>query len=98
MYYTDPKDPGTEYPNGSKSFHTHRPWCQLSKVKNCPIAGTEIRLTAWVTGEPTTYFSIPAFIQYKRKSIRGFISGDCDGLYFVPYPHSKNYHVLNCKN
>ena len=98
MYYTDPKDPGTEYANGSKSFHTPRPWCQLSKVQNCPIAGTNLRLTARITGQPDTFFSVPARIQYKKKNITGFISRKDDGYYFVPYPSSKNYHVLNCKN
>jgi hypothetical protein len=96
MYYTDPKDPGTEHPNGCKSFDTpgHH---HLSKVSNCPVAGTTLRLTATISGEPDTWFSIPAKIQYKRKTISGFISADEDGFHFVPYQYGKNYHILNQK-
>jgi len=93
MYYTDPKDPGTEHPNGSKCFHT--PGRYLSKVKNCPVAGTTLRLTATISGEPDTYFSIPAKIQYKRKTISGFISADEEGYHFVPYQYGKNYYILS---
>jgi hypothetical protein len=96
MYYTDPKDPGTEHPNRCKSFHTPG-YHHLTKVKNCPIAGTTLRLTARITGEPDTWFSIPAKIQYKRKNISGFVSSDEEGFHFVPYQYGKNYYILNQK-
>lgn len=94
MYYTDPKDTGTEYPNGSKAFRTPFPFASLSKVKNCPVAETTLRLTARITGEPTTFFSIPAKIQYKRKNITGFVAFNDEGYYFVPYQYGKNYYVI----
>ena len=98
MYYTHPKDMGTEHPNGSICFRTFPPNDNLSKVKNCPVAGTVLRLTAVVSGEPDTWFSIPAKIQYKKKKISGFITSKDDGFYFVPYQYGKNYHVFNCKD
>jgi hypothetical protein len=94
MYYTDPKDTGTEYPNGSKAFRTPFPFLSLSKVKNCPVKDTQIRLTARITGQPNTFFSIPATIKYKKKNIAGFVTSNDEGFYFVPYQCGKNYHVI----
>jgi hypothetical protein len=94
MYYTDPKDTGTEFPNGSKIFRTPFPFASISKVKNCPIAGTDIRLTVYITGQPDTFFSVPARTQYKKKSVSGFVSCNDEGYYFVPYLYRKNHAVF----
>lgn len=94
MYYTDPKDTGTQSPNGSVMYHTPAPWFSISKIKNCPVSGTTLRRTATITGQPDTFFSIPARIKYKEKNISGFVSCDDEGCYFVPYQYGKNYHVL----
>ena len=98
MYYTDPKDKGTVHTNGSIAFRTPFPFAALSKIKNCPVKGTELRRTASITGQPDTYFSIPARIKYKEKMISGFVSCDDEGYYFVPYQYGKNYSILNCKD
>lgn len=94
MYYTDPTDKGSIHRNGSIAFRTPFPFAQLSKIKNCPVSGTTIRRTASITGQPDTYFSIPARIKYKEKNISGFVSYNEEGYYFVPYQYGKNCHVL----
>jgi hypothetical protein len=52
----------------------------LAKIENCRmnIAG-EPRVTAYVTGEADTWFSIPAVCSYKGCRVRGYITGDDDG-------------------
>lgn len=94
MYYTDPTDKGKIYDNGSIEYRTPYPFSTISKIKNCPIAGTYLRRTATITNYPDTYFSIPARIKYKEKYISGFVSCSDEGYYFVPYQYGKNYHVL----
>jgi len=56
----------------------------LAKIQDCRlnIAG-EPRRAVYITGEPDTWFSIPAETRYMGKRIRGYITGDDDGnLYF----------------
>lgn len=94
MYYTDPKDKGTVYTNGSVALRTPFPFAQLSKIKSCPILGSTVKRTAVITGQPDTYFSIPARIKYKQKTISGYVTFNEEGYYFVAYRHGKNCHVL----
>lgn len=46
----------------------------LSKINNCRIAGHHKRLTAYITGEPDTWFSIPAATRIRGKHVRGYIT------------------------
>lgn len=65
------------------------PW---AKVQNCPIQGTDKRLTCYATAYADTYFSIPAVTRYRGKRITGYLTQDRDGgALFVPYTreHSK---------
>lgn len=53
----------------------------LARVKNCrweSLAG-EPRVTAYVTGEPDTYFSQPAACSYRGRRIRGYLTRDDSG-------------------
>ncbi len=80
--------------NGSIGFRAHGIMGTLSKVKNCPIKGTELRLTARCTNYADTWFSVPAEITYKKKHITGFVSSDESGYYFVPYDYGRNAALL----
>lgn len=55
----------------------------LSKIENCR---TEIngdwRATVFITGEPDTFFSIPAVMIVKGVRIKGYVTTDNDGMIF----------------
>lgn len=85
-FYAHPTDTFTS-PNGAighrtgaGSFDCLGPY---AKVRNCPIAGTAIRLTCYATGYADTFFSIPACTRYRGKYIKGYFTGDEDGVKFV---------------
>lgn len=88
VFYASPTNTFT-WPNGAIG---HRPGGSFdclgpyAKVKNCPIAGTNLRLTCYATAYANTYFSIPACTRHKGKHIKGFFSHDEDNVVF---------HVMN---
>jgi hypothetical protein len=51
----------------------------FAKVQNCPIYGTDLRLTCYATGYADTLWATPAYTRRKRKYIKGFFSDDGDG-------------------
>jgi hypothetical protein len=55
----------------------------LSMITNCrtDMAG-DPRVTAYVTGEADTFFSIPAVCSYMGCRVRGYVTSDDDGLMF----------------
>jgi hypothetical protein len=57
----------------------------LALVRNCPIdsEGTPPR-TVYVTGEPDTFFSLPAACKIRGKTVRGWIGREDDGWKFHP--------------
>ena len=56
----------------------------LSKIENCPIQGSNLRRMVYITGEPLTWYSLPAACKVKGATVRGFVTGGEDGRYFVP--------------
>lgn len=56
----------------------------LAVVRKCPVnwnsGGSTV--TAYITGEADTYFSIPAICRYMGKRVRGYITNSDDGLIF----------------
>lgn len=60
-----------------------------AKVQNCPIDGTELRLTCYASGYADTYFSVPANTRHKGKYISGFFTMDDGGCVFVPYDRER---------
>lgn len=60
-----------------------------AKVQNCPIDGTELRLTCYASGYADTYFSVPANTRHKGKYISGFFTMDDGGCVFVPYAEER---------
>lgn len=84
-YHTIGEEP-EKLPNGSIACRGHT-WhgTHLALVRNCPIyRGGEYvqRLTAYVQGEPDTFFSIPAAVKLKGKTVRGHLTIDETGFSF----------------
>ena len=77
-----------EYANGAIGFGPGGPFDCLgtfAKVVNCPIRGTELRLTCYATGYADTFFSVPACTRRRGKYVAGLFTFDNDGsLEFVP--------------
>lgn len=63
-----------------------------AKVQNCPVEGTDLRLTCYATGYADTYFSVPACTRRKGKYIGGFFTMDDGNVLFRPYDRFK--HLL----
>ena len=63
-------------------------------VKHCLCPDGKRRL-ATITSEPDTFFSVPARVQYKGKTVSGFVTGRETDDYqpdmeFIPYTYGKN--------
>lgn len=89
-FYASPRDTFT-CPNGAIGYRPGGSFDCLgpyAKVKNCPIEGTDLRLTAYATDYADTYFSVPAYTRRKGQRISGFFIHREDGIVFVP--HSKH--------
>jgi hypothetical protein len=61
-------------------------------VRNCPIEGTDLRLTCYAQGYADTHFSIPAATRYRGQRIKGYFTTREDGVVFCPMDSSK--HLL----
>lgn len=71
--------------NGAVSFAPGGPMdCigHYAKVSNCPIDGTDVRLTCYATGYADTWFSVPACTRYRGKYVRGYFTGTETGPVF----------------
>lgn len=85
-FYADPHYT-FEWPNGAVgyrrsggAFDCLGPY---AKVKNCPIEGTDLRLTCYATGYADTYFSIPACTRHRGRYVKGFFTQRDEGVVFV---------------
>lgn len=67
---------------------------RIVKVKNC-LCPDGSRRVADITGYADTYYSIPARVRVRGKSVSGFITGCGDGdIEFLPYLYRKNHAVF----
>lgn len=76
-FYADPKLPTKFFNNAigySASASPSDCLGPFAKVSNCPIHGTELRLTAYATGYADTAFSIPACTRYRGQYIGGYFA------------------------
>lgn len=64
-----------------------------AKVKNCPIHGTDKRLTCYAIGYADTYFSIPACTRHRGKHIRGYFTVNDGNIEFRVMESHK--HLFN---
>jgi hypothetical protein len=83
-----------EFSNGAIGWAPGGPMDCLgpyAKVQNCPIKGTDLRLTCYASGYADTFFSVPACTQYRRKHISGFFTMDGEGgIVFNPMKHHED--------
>lgn len=85
-FYASPTDTFM-WPNGAighrsgESFDCLGPY---AKVRNCPIDGTNLRLTCYAQGYADTHFSVPAATRFGGKRIKGFFTVRDEGVIFVP--------------
>lgn len=93
-FYASPTDTFTS-PNGAVghrsggSFDCLGPY---AKVTNCPIDGTELRLTCYATGYADSFFSVPACTRRRGQHVSGYFTSDDNGVKFVP--HTKHLDRL----
>jgi hypothetical protein len=75
-------DHAEKAPDGSIAWYSD--WMggpSLAKVDNCRLdnmAGA-MRRTVYITGEPDTWFSIPAVCSLAGVRVKGYVTGDDDG-------------------
>jgi hypothetical protein len=78
-----------EFSNGAIGWRPGGPFDCLgpyAKVQNCPIHGTDLRLTCYAQRYADTYFSIPAATRRKGKRITGYLTQDENGgVIFRPH-------------
>lgn len=67
--------------DGAKVWRTHAPLDTLAKIENCRLENLagDMRRTVYITGEPDSYFSIPAVCSIAGVRVRGYVTGDEDG-------------------
>ena len=53
----------------------------LARINDCRLDNLlgDMRRTVYVTGEPDTFFSIPAVTKISGCRVRGYVTGDGDG-------------------
>ena len=56
----------------------------FAKVHNCPVDGTDRRVTAYATNYADTFFSVPAACNIRGQYVAGFFTMDEEGPTFVP--------------
>ena len=74
-----------QFPNGAIGWRPGGPFDCLgpyAKVQNCPIAGTDLRVTAYATGYAETYFSVPAYTRVRGRYVAGYFTGGENGVEF----------------
>jgi hypothetical protein len=88
------------WPNGAIGWRPGGPFdCvgPYAKVENCPIDGTSLRVTAYATGYPDTFFSVPAACMVRGRRVSGFFThedsqGGADaGCIFIPYDRFREW-------
>jgi hypothetical protein len=67
----------------------------ISRVINCRWESLhgEPRVTAFVRGQPDTFFSVPAYCHYNNARVYGYLTGDDDGN--IVFRHT--YHAPSRK-
>lgn len=67
-------------PNGAIQW-VSSPYGCLAKVDKCPCEDGKAR-TVYITGQPDTYFSIPAATRVRGKYVGGYVTSDENGVRF----------------
>lgn len=91
-FYASPRDTFT-HANGAIGYRPGGPMDCLgpyARVVNCPIHGTDLRLTCYATGYADSFFSVPAGTQWRGQYIGGYFTTDehYGGIVFHPGKHA----------
>ena len=65
----------------AKPIFSNGPWRQLVKVKNALCADGKRRV-ATITGQPDTFWTVPAKVKCKGKTVSGFLTSEDKDYYF----------------
>lgn len=88
-----------EFPNGAVGYRSSNgPMDCLgpyAKVTNCPIHGTDLRLTCYATGYADTFFSVPACTRHRGRYVSGYFTLEDGAIVFRP--HTKHRDRLEGK-
>ena len=71
-YYFD-KSQGMTLPNGSIRYLSPFPFLSLAAVGHCPCLDGKRRMV-YATGEPDSFFTVPAATRVKGKWVSGFLT------------------------
>lgn len=86
-----------EFANGAIGWRPGGPFDALgpfAKIENCPIAGTDLRLTCYATGYADTFFSVPAATRHRGRYIRGYFAMEDGAVEFRPYARfAEHFHA-----
>lgn len=96
-FYAHPTDTFT-WPNGAIGHRDGSPFGGLgpyAKVQNCPIHGTDQRLTCYATAYPDTYWTVPACTQKRHKHVPGHFELSDGGITFHVAP--SHQHLFDIK-
>lgn len=72
MYAID-KSTAFTYPDGCVSFKSYGPWRSLAAFSNC-LCEDGNRRAVRITGEPDTFFSVPARCKVSGRTVSGFVT------------------------
>lgn len=76
-----------EFSNGAIGWAPGGPFDCIgpyARVQNCPVAGTDLRLTCYATGVADTMFSVPACTRRRGRHVGGFFALDNGAIVFHP--------------
>lgn len=82
-FYAHPDNTFT-WPNGAVGHRPGGPFDCLGPyavVRNVPIKGTKLRVTAYASGYPDTFFSVPAACKVNARYIGGFFTFEKNAEY-----------------
>jgi hypothetical protein len=71
-YLHDPKS-GQQAPNGAITYSTPGAFRSMARVENCPC-DDNVRRLVYITGEPDSFYSVPAAVRVKGTWVGGFVT------------------------
>lgn len=81
------------YNNGTY-IEIRLPWGEyISADALCPDG--KIRKTKRISATADTFFSVPASIRFRGKTVAGYITIEDETVRFIPYKNRKNGNIFN---
>lgn len=97
LYYYDGKN-YRDTKDGARIHFTPSPWASLAAIEHCLCQDGKRRYVR-ITGEPDTFFSVPARVSVsvkgKNVTVSGYVTYDDDEPEFRAYTYRKNGHLLS---